>query len=424
MRSGLAALVCAFTLIAASPALGTTWFASSDGTGSAPCPEADPCDLEDAVVAAPTGTRVVAGPGVYVLGSTLHVSGGILLRGPWSGAPAVIEGEGPGPAVLVTGAGTRVTDLTALQSDDGSGLVVASGAVARRIDAAASGIGSACVVRLGTTLGDSVCVADGSGAGVLVDEDTAVSGVATLSNITAISRGGPGTDSSALLVRASNGADVSVEGTNVIARALGGAPDVAAGQLVATADVELESSDFATRVVVGGATVTEPGSGDNVSTAPVFADVDAGDFRQDPSSPTIDSGSADASSLGMLDADRLARIGGGAPDIGAYEFVPPPDTRPPNVSIPVAPKGKIKTTARHVDVTFELAADEPDVTFECRINRLPVETCTSPVSYRLDSAGGRGAPYKLTVRAIDAAGNRSGRAIRMVRVIRVRQGRG
>jgi len=420
MRSAVAALACALALLVATPALGATWFATVDGTGAAPCPQADPCDLADAVSAAPSGTRVVAGPGAYDLGATLQVSGGVLLRGPWSGAPAVIEGEGPGPAVLVTGTGTRVSDLTVRQSDSGSGIVLAPGALVRRVDAASSGTGTACVTRVGSTLGDSVCVADGSGSGVLIEETSAVSGVAALSNVTAVSRGGPGTDSSALLVRASNGADVTVAGSNVIARALGEAPDVAAGQLVATADVELTSSDFATRVEVGGATVTAPGSGDNVAAEPIFADAAAGDFRQDPGSPTVDAGSADRPSLGLLDADRLARIRGAVPDIGAYEHVTPPDTRPPNVSIPVAPKGKIRTRARHVDVSFELAADEPDVTFQCRINRRPIETCTSPVTYRLDSAGGPGASYKLTVRATDTAGNRSGRAIRLVRVIRVR----
>ena len=91
----------------------------------------------------------------------------------------------------------------------------------------------------------------------------------------------------------------------------------------------------------------------------MFTDTSGGDFTEALGSPTIDAGSSEVASLGLLDIVRRARIGNGAPDIGAYEFVPPPDTRAPNVSIPVAPRGRIKTTKRFVDLTFELASDEP-----------------------------------------------------------------
>ena len=199
---------------------------------------------------------------------------------------------------------------------------------------------------------------------------------------------------------------------------MGDAPDVASGALAgANADLTMANSNYATKLVLPPATLTPPGTNGNQTDEPVFTDAAGGDFTEAIGSPTIDAGS-EVPSLGLLDVVRKARIRGDAPDIGAYEFVPPPDTRAPNVSIPVAPKGRIKTKHRFVDLTFELASDEPDVVFECRINRLPIDTCTSPVTYRLEATKGTGTTYKLTVRAVDAAGNRSGKAIRLVQLIR------
>ena len=55
---------------------------------------------------------------------------------------------------------------------------------------------------------------------------------------------------------------------------------------------------------------------------PVFVDAANGDYREAAGSPTIDAGIADQ--LGPLDLAGNTRVLGSAPDIGAYEFVPPP----------------------------------------------------------------------------------------------------
>ena len=52
----------------------------------------------------------------------------------------------------------------------------------------------------------------------------------------------------------------------------------------------------------------------------------------------------------------------------------------------------------------------------------PAEACTSPVTFRLEATKGIGTTYTLNVRATDAAGNRSGKAIRQVQLIRKKQG--
>jgi hypothetical protein len=408
----------------AADANATTWFAAPDGDGPAPCHVTDPCEIHDAVGDAPAGSRVAALAGIYELTSVLHVADAIALQGPWSGPPAVMVGDGDsGPAIRATGAGTRATNLTIEQSSYGTGIEIGNGALGDRLRATTSGSGAACAPVLGGLLRDSLCISHGGGNGILVDEDDGAAGVAEVTNVTAVSFGDGGT-AAALLVRAQGGANIDVNATNVIAVSQGDAPDVAAGALIgsSSAHLVLASSNYGEPANAGGdTTITPPGTNGNQTAEPVFIDSAGGDYAEAPSSPTIDAGTASAPSLGLLDLVRIARIRGSAPDIGAYEYVPPPDTQAPNVSIVKAPKGKIKTRKRFVRVGFELASDEPDVSFTCRINRLPVESCSSPVSYRLRATKGVGSSYKLTVRATDAAGNRSGKAIREVQLIRKRR---
>ena len=232
------------TLACAADANAATWFAAPDGTGPDPCRAADPCEIHDAVDDAPPGTRVAALAGTYELSSVLHVAGAIALQGPWSGPPAVIVGDGgSGPAITATGTGTRVTNLTIAQvglSPFGTGIVIGDGALGDRLRATTSGSGAACAPLVGGLLRDSLCTSYGGGNGVLVDEDTAVAGVAEITNVTAVSFGDDGT-AAALLVRASGGADLDVVGTNVIAHAFGAAPDIAAGELIDGSDAASRS---------------------------------------------------------------------------------------------------------------------------------------------------------------------------------------
>lgn len=414
------ALAAAFA-IGAAPTAAAAWFAAPDGDGPHPCSVSDPCEIHDALDNAPPGAKVAALAGTYALASTgLQVGHGISLQGPWGGPAAVIAGDGSaGPAVAATGAGTRVRDLSIEGSGQGSGIEVGAGAIGDRLSSVTSGSGAACTPLVGGLLRDSLCNAAGSGSGLLVDEGAALSGLVEITNVTAASAGDDLT-SSPLLVRASGGAELSVEAANVIATAFGAAPEVTAVASAdgSSADVDLVGSNYESVATVGaGAGVTPVGANGNQGSEPTFTDPEAGDLSEAAGSPTIDAGTAAAPSLGLLDLARVARISGSEPDIGAFEHVAPPDTRPPNVSIVSAPRGRLKTRRRFVDVSFELASDEQDVSFDCRLDRLPAESCSSPVSYRLKAVRG-GVTYKFTARAVDAAGNRSGRAIRLVRVIR------
>jgi hypothetical protein len=332
----------------------------------------------------------------------------------------VIVGDGSaGPAISATGERTRVTDLSVQQSGFGTGIEVADGALADRVNAATSGSDAACKPSIDGLIRDSVCNATGTGNGVQVDESTPVNGSVQITNVTAVSAGGALT-ASPIRVVATGGAELSVDASNVIASGPSGVPEVAVGADGGTADLSLDHSNYDSVVAVGEpeAQVTPVDAPTNQSANPVFAGSSFGDFSEAGRSPTIDAGSASIPSLGLLDLDRRARIRDSGPDIGATEYIAPPDTDPPNVSIVSAPKGKVKTTERSIQATFVLASDEPNVKFTCQLDRNPAGRCTSPVTYTLASSRGAGTPYLLTVTATDPAGNKSGKAIRAVIVIR------
>jgi hypothetical protein len=93
-------------------------------------------------------------------------------------------------------------------------------------------------------------------------------------------------------------------------------------------DLRTEDSNGTGRIVVSNSNfdlVKEetPGaiSGSANQTAPPLF-VGPGDFREAPGSPTIDAGSSEGG--GPLDLAGNPRLLGAAPDIGAFEFVPPP----------------------------------------------------------------------------------------------------
>lgn len=76
----------------------------------------------------------------------------------------------------------------------------------------------------------------------------------------------------------------------------------------------------------------------------------------------------------------------------------PPDDIPPKTRIVKGPKGK--TQGRTVQFRFN--ADEPDVTFQCKLDGKRFRACKSPLRYE-DLKPGK---HVFRVRAIDAAGNR------------------
>ena len=412
---GVAIAVLITLAVAASSAAAANLSAAPAGDGTPPCPIADPCDLATALGAAAAGDVVSALPGTYAVAS-VTVGAGVTLQGPGSGPPAVIAGDGSGVAAIVaSGPEARVRDLTVTQRDFAAGVEIAAGALGDRLAVTASGAGAACSVPIGGLVRNSLCRALGGGNGVLVDEDTAVSGGSRIVNVTAVSSSDEGVGA-ALLVRSSLGANLDVEATNTIAASLGAAPDIAVGALAgSTADLQLERSNYATLALVGGtASATEPGTGGNQEAEPSFTGASSGDFRQAPDSPTIDAGTAAAAGLGFLDLLRNARIAGPAPDIGAYEL----QSRAPLPAVRIAgPHGVVKAKGRFVRVSFRLRSQVAGASFRCRLDRSGAQPCSSPVSYRLRARRPQ-ARHVLRVRAVDALGNRSPAAVARFRIVR------
>ena len=95
----------------------------------------------------------------------------------------------------------------------------------------------------------------------------------------------------------------------------------------------------------------------NIDADPLFVDLANGDLHLAAGSPCIDTGSASAPVLPVVDVDGDARIIGAGPDIGADEAHPIVDSitparsrydRPPNVTL----KGSLFTSGSGLSVTF------------------------------------------------------------------------
>jgi hypothetical protein len=100
--------------------------------------------------------------------------------------------------------------------------------------------------------------------------------------------------------------------------------------------IQVSNSNFDSVSAAGAASISGLA---NQSAPPAFVDAAAGDYREAPGSPTIDAGSGDG--IGPLDLAGNPRLLGAAPDIGAFEFVPPPPPLPAAgalTSLAVVPK--------------------------------------------------------------------------------------
>jgi DNA-binding beta-propeller fold protein YncE len=89
------------------------------------------------------------------------------------------------------------------------------------------------------------------------------------------------------------------------------------------------------------------------------------------------------------------------------------DTTGPRVAITHAPKRKIKTTKRKVNVRFAFSSSEQGVKFTCQLDRRPAGPCSSPIAYRI----GRG-KHTFTVFAVDSLGNRGPTETASVQVVK------
>lgn len=315
-------------LLAPSALAASTYYASPSGGGTE-CTQAKPCKVEYAAeTKAQNGDSVILEPGTYTLGESINVVATIDLGGRAGAAAPTIQ---TGSHNIVVSSITKSTATLHDFSMTGAGGLVLNYGNAERLYVGYTGTSSsACSVLGGGSLRDSVCWAHNP-ASFSNALDVAVhgeKGTTVLRNDTlvAANQGGDGIHAEA---REAFG-DLSVDAASVIARGAG--IDVASslgGGGLPAAIVSTANSDYATTEEEGAplSTVTAPGTGGNLTTAPVFVDGASGNFAEPAGAPTIDRGLSD-SQIGATDLlgnprSLPACIGGTpVPDIGAYEFVP------------------------------------------------------------------------------------------------------
>ena len=300
----LAPFVAALLVLVATPtAEAAQRYAAPGGSTTSQCPAADPCAIERAVNGAAAGDEVIVASGDYTLSSALNPRGALNLHGdPDHAWPRITASSKMSGTVLTFKGGTLSHVSLQAVNPDREALELDAG-IADGIRAL-SNAGTGATVSLtdsGTVLRNSVVrsLDPKSGATALDVKDG--HGSVALRNVTVIAGAGSGTG-----IRC-NVKDGTASIVNAIVR--GNAADIDARSRCTAA-----FSNFRPAFSTGVA----PGTG-NQSGDPLFAD---GDYRPAAGSPTIDAGALDAFSSSP-DPDGRPRNLGAAPDIGAYEYLPP-----------------------------------------------------------------------------------------------------
>jgi hypothetical protein len=426
-------------LLFASGASAATRFAGPGGNGVEPCDDpGNPCSIfraaggqggainGDEVVLAPGEYSDAAGdlgpdgfvqvqPGVHVSGAAdrprpvVHLArsnggvGAFVVEAAVTVSHVEIESEVATANITVSDNGI-VEDVIARSSSDASGAIV-------------------CVHR-GGLIRDSACLSSGDGAIALGSFANLGAPLTTrLRNVTAVATG-LGSSGLSYAVFGDGSLDVfaksviaSGKARDVFAAGLRTGPTAPGGEI----RIELDHAAYATvetRTDDGGGTasVTPPGTADNITEPPRLA---ADGYHQLLGSPTVNAGAVDDFSR-AIDIDGEPRGGDGTPDIGADEGVadvpvtpppPPPPGPPPSESPPEPPTtraplppqtrlGKHPAANERKPLTvFTFSANPAGGRFECRLDAQPFRRCTSP--FRATVKPGR---HTFRVRAVGPGG--------------------
>jgi hypothetical protein len=328
MRLPLAMTACLGLFAFASTAEGDQRYADSESTGPEPCVESAPCSLKQAVDNAKSNDEVIVRSGVYILASTdIEVSPektGVYIHGDFSAPRPTIVGSYPGSLVGMFGPEGRLAYLDITNNSNSQTVTCYPGVTIERVRVAVKGTGARAVDQADSCLiRDSVVRAEGeSSVAISAFGGFASSSAGAVRNVTAIAIG-PKTV--ALKARGSlvpAGTYTSNVRNSILSGDLYDIQSVAGGAGASNVTVAYSNFDVARQEPT---TLLAEGSG-NQSSPPQFLNAGAGDYREAAGSPTIDSGADEK--LGSSDFDGNPRFLGSAPDIGAFEFVPPPVALP------------------------------------------------------------------------------------------------
>ena len=314
-RFALLTVLCALAAAASTaPAASAATQRYADPIGSGTdCSSAIPCSITEAVTGAGAGSEVIVAPGDYSLTQTLIVPADLTIHG--------VAGK-PRPRLLFSGAGQnglRLEHGSTLryvrlhQSGPFHALQVWDASV----DQVIANAPDFTVITHNGTIRNSIVVATASKGRAIATTASGIS-LLTLRNVTAIA---PATGGVAIQAEASDfGAYVGILARNVIAR--GGYNGVSLAAYAvdpdSTAKITVDHSNWDGGLTDGTDASIVDGGG-NQSSAPVFVDAGAGDYRQALGSPTIGAGLSEFLD-GPFDVDGDPRQIGTV-DIGADEFV-------------------------------------------------------------------------------------------------------
>jgi hypothetical protein len=313
-----------FTVLA-SPTLGQAAqrYASPAGFGTE-CSQAQPCSLQEAVTKAKSNDEVIVNPGPYPVAAPLEVpptSSNVYIHGDPGGAVPTIDAKVAGAPIGFSSEGDRLGYLDITNSSGfANAAICPTGGRVERIRATVSGEAALGVNQASNcTVSDSVIRADGSFAVALFAEPSMSGNTGgVVRNVTAIATGSESIGVLATADEFFSPGSYTLDMRNVIAD--GGQFDLEANQsLDGPGKIVVSNSNFDTVKQQGTGMVIDAGG--NQTPAPIFVNAAGGNYREAAGSPTIDAGSTDR--IGALDLGGNPRSLGAAPDIGAYEFVPP-----------------------------------------------------------------------------------------------------
>lgn len=330
-------MVLCLSLALPAAADATQRYAAPGATGVS-CKQSEPCSLADAINGASANDEVIVAAGDYeITGGPINVVyAGLQIHGDLAGPmPRITAQLGGLPAIRVNADGASLSYLEVINEEtEGVAIDCLSQSQVERVSALGIGEGASGLRQFrGCLVRDSVLRGRGTnsiGMESLAIEAGEPDGVAR--NVTAIASGANSAGIQSRYNDSSPGSH-TLTLTNSIAQG--------------ASDLRTEDGNGPGRIVVSHSNfdlvkAETPGAitgAANQSSTPVFLDPAAGDYREAPGSPTIDAGSVEG--IGPLDLAGNPRQLGPAPDIGAYEFVPPPAPIPASAaltSLSVSPK--------------------------------------------------------------------------------------
>jgi hypothetical protein len=320
----------------AAPASADVRHATPGGATTGDC-KTTACDFPTAVTTAQPGDEVEVAPGNYGSEASpiagVYTYGAIQIHGR-AGQPRPRIFSAPANpnyyALALFGAGASVAhlELTAVGTQSSSVALALTGATANDvvIQSKVSNGAAACNLQNGAVMRSSVCWTpsiQNPPPALREDPQAANTNTITLSNVTAVALGSGG---SGLYLETDSGKAVTVNAVNSVIEGL-----------VAVAYRErnpgngtIEFNPTYSNIVGAGGNnfcnpdsdCTQTPSSTNLAGNAIFVNL-AGNYHQDPMSPTINRGT-DSALSGATDFDGQPRIFGGRIDIGADELVRPP----------------------------------------------------------------------------------------------------